>query len=95
MALVKMAAKNSKIKPSFPDISIFACKGSKCGKFKDVHKALKNTAKGFDKVELFETECTDRCKYAPIVCLQPANIWFYEANIESVKAIKEEIENLK
>ncbi|GAB4125586.1 MAG: hypothetical protein OHK0045_09940 [Raineya sp.] len=56
--------------------------GSKCKKYnKDHYKELKDFLKAHhlqDKVEILKTECTDRCKYAPIACLQPQNIWLME-----------------
>jgi (2Fe-2S) ferredoxin len=46
-----------------------------------------------------KTECTDRCKHAPVACLQPQNVWLIEfgdkewrQNIEGLFAKKYAIE---
>lgn len=58
------------------------CMGSKCKKYnKDYYKDLKDFLKANHlqhQVEILKTECTDRCKQAPIACLQPQNIWLIE-----------------
>lgn len=60
------------------DHVIYICTGSKCEKkgakecYKKVKKELK---KGEISAEVIKTECTDRCDYAPVLCLQPANKW--------------------
>lgn len=73
-------------KPEFPDVSVFACNGSKCGKHKDFRKHLKNELRErvYADVEIFWTECTDRCKFAPVLSLQPHNIWFYNGDESTV-----------
>ena len=45
-----------------------------CKELKDLikEKGLK------DEVEIVKTECTDRCKFAPILSVQPANVWLRE-----------------
>ncbi|MCY1383264.1 hypothetical protein D9M69_713720 [compost metagenome] len=80
-------------KPAFPDISVFACNGSKCGKHKDFRKHLKNEIRNRVRadVEIFHIECTDRCKFAPVLCLQPQNIWFYDCDESSVEQIVREM----
>lgn len=72
--------------PSFPDNSVFLCSGSKCGKHKDFRKHLKNALKNRGKadLEIFLMECTDRCRFAPVLCLQPHNIWYYQADETTV-----------
>lgn len=83
-------------KPDFPDIALFACNGSKCGKHKDFRKTLKSEIKdNFKDVEIFRTECTDRCKHAPIVSLQPINIWYYECTESTVSSIIKEIKKVR
>lgn len=66
-----------------PEKAIYVCVGSKCGKRggKDMCKELKDLIKekGLkDEVEIVKTECTDRCKYAPVLSVQPANVWLRE-----------------
>jgi NADH:ubiquinone oxidoreductase subunit E len=66
-----------------PTQVIYVCTGSKCKKKggKDLIKAFRDLAKGAglkDEVEIIKTDCTDRCKYAPIVSFQPQNIWLQE-----------------
>jgi (2Fe-2S) ferredoxin len=66
-----------------PEKAIFVCVGSKCGKRggKDMCKELKDQLKQYglkDKVEIIKMECTDRCKFAPVLSVQPANVWFKE-----------------
>lgn len=80
-------------KPGFPDISVFACNGSKCGKHKDFRKHLRNEIRSRVRadVEIFRMECTDRCKFAPVLSLQPHNIWFYNCDESSVEHIVQEI----
>ena len=31
-----------------------------------------------DEVEIVKTECTDRCKFAPVLSVQPVNVWLKE-----------------
>jgi NADH:ubiquinone oxidoreductase subunit E len=66
-----------------PEKAIYVCVGSKCGKkggkaickeFKDIIKT--NGLK--DDIEIVKTECTDRCKFAPVLSIQPANVWVKE-----------------
>jgi NADH:ubiquinone oxidoreductase subunit E len=66
-----------------PEKAIYVCTGSKCGKKggKAICKELRDLIKenGLkDEVEVIKTECTDRCKFAPILSIQPANIWLKE-----------------
>lgn len=78
----------SKLK--FPEQTIFACNGSKCGKHKEVRKALRDSIKEYglkDEVELIKTDCMDRCKYAPVICLQPENKWFVEVTVSQAENI--------
>ena len=75
--------------PSFPEKVIYICQGSKCGKRggKDLEKFCKEVIKANklkDEVEIIITECTDRCKFAPIICFQPENIWLSEATEKEV-----------
>ncbi|MCJ8167221.1 (2Fe-2S) ferredoxin domain-containing protein [Pontibacter sp. E15-1] len=64
-----------------PDKVIYVCTGSKCKKKggKDLAKLFRGMIKemGLKKeVEIVKTECTDRCDFAPVVCMQPNNAWY-------------------
>lgn len=74
----------------FPEKSIFICDGSKCGKYKEIRKYLKESlkAKGLkNEVEVFKMDCSDRCKHAPILSVQPANEWYSEISYKDVDDI--------
>jgi len=43
------------------------------------------------QVEILKTECTDRCKQAPVACLQPQNIWLVEFNEKDWKQSLQEV----
>lgn len=63
-----------------PEKVIYVCTGSKCKKKggKEIGKSIREQIKEIGlqgKVEVIKTDCTDRCDYAPVVCMQPANIW--------------------
>ena len=79
--------------PVFPAISVFICNGSKCGKHKDFRKHLKNEVRHRTngEAEIFRMECTDRCKFAPVLSLQPRNIWFYNCDESTIEHIVNEI----
>jgi NADH:ubiquinone oxidoreductase subunit E len=71
-------------KHSIPDKVIYICDGKKCSKRggHEIEKMLRHLIKEKDlkeEVEIINTDCTDRCKMAPIVCFQPQNIWLTEA----------------
>lgn len=75
----------TKMSKSFitPKQVIYICTGSKCKKRggKEISKLLWGKIKSAglkDVVEIVRTECTDRCKFAPIMSLQPQNIWLQE-----------------
>jgi (2Fe-2S) ferredoxin len=75
---------------SFPEKSIFICDGSKCGRHKEVRKHLKEAIKEHhlkDRVEIFKMECSDRCKHAPVLCVQPANEWYSEVTLRDTDKI--------
>ncbi len=77
-------------KAGFPEKSIFICAGSKCGKYKEIKKYLKESIKDKglkDEVEIFKIECTDRCKHAPIVSVQPQNDWYSETSYSDIDQI--------
>lgn len=75
---------------SFPEKSIFVCDGSKCGRHKEVRKYLKEAIKEHhlkDRVEIFKMECSDRCKHAPVLCVQPDNRWYAETTLKDAEKI--------
>ena len=66
-----------------PSQVFYVCGGDKCKKRggKEIGKMLRELCKDNNlkhQVEIIKTECTDRCKHGPIVCLQPQNLWLYE-----------------
>lgn len=74
---------------TIPDKVLYVCVGSKCGKRggKDMYKIAKAYIKhynGPEEIEVIETECTDRCKYAPICSIQPGNTWLKEYHAKDV-----------
>ena len=78
---------------SFPEKSIFICDGSKCGDHKAIRKYFKEAIKenGLkNEVEIFKIECSDRCKHAPVMCVQPENKWFDEVSLKKAHKIFQE-----
>ncbi|MFN6943419.1 MAG: (2Fe-2S) ferredoxin domain-containing protein [Cytophagaceae bacterium] len=79
-----------------PSQVIYVCTGSKCGKKggKEISKLYRSFIKDHglkNEVEVIKTDCTDRCKFAPIVCFQPQNTWYHELNyLEASQVIEEE-----
>ena len=70
-----------------PDKTLYICTDSKCGKKggKDMYKLAKGYAKlAKENIEVIRTECTDRCKYAPVCAMQPDNIWLKEYHQKEV-----------
>lgn len=72
-----------------PDCVLYICTGSKCSKkgAKDCYKSVKSyvkTQKFKQDVEIVRIECTDRCKFAPVLNLQPVNIWLKEYSEKEV-----------
>lgn len=66
-----------------PGKIVYVCTGSKCSKKggKDLCKDLKSYVKHhheYDDLEVIKVECTDRCKFAPVLSIQPDNIWLKE-----------------
>jgi len=82
-------------KPKFPDKSIFVCLGSKCKKHgsKEYAKSLKKmfkSKKNSIRMEVFKTECTGRCKFAPVLCIQPENEWHIQYDYEVLGTLFED-----
>ncbi len=64
-----------------PEHVIYICTGSDCREngSKDIGKKFKKLIKDHDlkgKIEIIKTDCTDRCKIAPVFSIQPQNAWF-------------------
>lgn len=81
-----------------PQNTIYICQGSKCSKrgSRELYKNLKHYLKGRgakEDLELIVTECTDRCKYAPVLAAQPANIWLKEYTAKEVVKLVDDILN--
>ncbi len=79
-----------------PENTIYICQGSKCSKkgSRELYKNLKQHLKSSgmkDDIELIITECTDRCKFAPVLSAQPANIWLKEYTSKDVLKLLEDI----
>ncbi|OYQ37835.1 hypothetical protein CHU92_07480 [Flavobacterium cyanobacteriorum] len=74
-----------------PEKVIFICNGKKCGRYsKGVRKGLKQVVKNYGikkEVEIVYMGCTDNCKTAPNICLQPQNIWIGEVEEEDIPGI--------
>ena len=63
-----------------PQQVVYVCTGSKCKKRggKELSKLFRDRIKSAglqDTVDIIKTDCTDRCKFAPVISLQPQNIW--------------------
>ena len=62
--------------------AVVVCTGKKCRKngAKDIAKAAKKAvrARGLKKqVPVLKTACTGHCKCAPVVSVQPTNVWIW------------------
>lgn len=72
---------------------IYVCNGPKCKKKggKELRKFFKKLVshEGLSDTEVIRTGCTDRCKFAPVVALQPENEWYPCVNEEKAKEIIE------
>ena len=82
---------------TIPDKVLYVCTGSKCGKRggKEMYKLAKSYIKhnhGKEEIEVIETECTDRCKFAPVCSIQPANTWQSEYKAKDVLKLMDLIE---
>jgi (2Fe-2S) ferredoxin len=67
-----------------PEKVIYVCQGSTCKSrgSKGLRKLLTAKIKGskLKGIEIIKTGCTDRCKFGPIFCLQPHNLWFLKVD---------------
>lgn len=73
-----------------PEKVIYVCTGSKCKKKggKDLGKLFRDMIKEMGlkgQVEVVKTDCTDRCDFAPVVCMQPDNAWMPQMNETKAK----------
>lgn len=73
-----------------PEQVIYVCTGDKCKKRggKEISKTYKSLIKDLklrDRVEIIKTDCTDRCKFGPVVCFQPQNEWHLQ--VDPTKAV--------
>ena len=70
---------------------IFICEGKKCGRnSKELRKAFKSAIKeaGLKKeIDVARMGCSDNCKCAPAVCVQPENKWMGEMRSKDVSTI--------
>ncbi len=85
---------------SIPKNTLYICQGSKCSRrgSRELYKNLKQylKSKGLkDEIELIVTECTDRCKFAPVLAAQPANIWLKEYSAKDVVKLIEDLKSTK
>ncbi|MCS6794555.1 MAG: (2Fe-2S) ferredoxin domain-containing protein [Raineya sp.] len=86
-------------KYDLPSQVICMCMGSKCRKYnKDYYKELKETLKKYHlhhQVEILKTDCTGRCKLAPVVCFQPQNHWLIDFSEKEWQRSLDEILSIK
>ncbi len=69
-----------------PEQVIYVCTGDKCKKRggKELAKFFKSSIKDNKlqkKAEVIKTDCTDRCKFGPVVCFQPQNEWHLQLDV--------------
>ena len=63
-----------------PEKTIYVCVGRTCGPRGgcDTYRTLRRLIRQSglkETVEVVRTECTDRCDFAPVLSVQPANVW--------------------
>ncbi len=78
-----------------PEATLYICMGSKCSKRgnKELYKNLKSHLKkeGMEEIELIKTECTDRCKFAPVLSANPGNIWLSEYTSKDIYKLLDDL----
>ncbi len=84
-----------KKKLTTPEKIVLVCVGSKCEDKgnKDLVQDLKKIIKKQhlkEVCEVIKVDCFGKCKYAPIISIQPNNIWLSDI---SQKEIKTKVEN--
>lgn len=77
-----------------PQKVIFICLGNKCAKrggkecYKSIKSYLKHSGRKED-IEIVKVDCFDRCKFAPVLTVQPDNLWYKEySEIEMLRIIE-------
>lgn len=77
-----------------PSKVIFFCDGSKCGKEnkhnRKIFKGLIKEAGLKNDVAMIKTHCTDNCKCAPVIAIQPDNVWFGEVSERKIPQLFED-----
>ncbi|HAI75604.1 MAG TPA: 2Fe-2S ferredoxin [Microscillaceae bacterium] len=72
---------SAKIRQNPQQVLVF-CKGSACKKANKHHiKHCKDQLKAHKlqkTTEILKMSCTGRCKAAPVMCFQPANVWLLD-----------------
>ncbi|MBX9851958.1 MAG: (2Fe-2S) ferredoxin domain-containing protein [Cytophagaceae bacterium] len=81
---------------NIPAKVIYVCCGSKCKKAggKELKKFFKDRLKSLNmkEIRVIKTGCTDNCKFAPVVCVQPENRWnFLVDEIKAKEIIKDQV----
>ncbi|TAE71432.1 MAG: (2Fe-2S) ferredoxin domain-containing protein [Bacteroidetes bacterium] len=79
-----------KKKPKIPEKTIIICIGSECRHKgnKELIDNIKKTIKEQhlkDVCSIVKTHCMGRCKFAPIVSVQPDNLWLYDISQKEIK----------
>jgi (2Fe-2S) ferredoxin len=69
---------------------VLVCHGSECRKAgaKGLRKTARKQAKAMGirgETLITRTRCNDLCRSAPVVCLQPANVWLPQATKEALR----------
>lgn len=74
-----------------PEKVIFICDGKKCGDYsKEIRKSFRIELKdcGLKKmVDVVRMGCSDNCKHAPVIAIQPKNVWIGEITEKNVPSI--------
>jgi (2Fe-2S) ferredoxin len=74
-----------------PEKVIYICNGKKCGHYcKEIRKGFKAEVKAFGmkkSIDIVRMDCTDNCKNAPVISLQPQNVWIGEVEQDEIAGI--------
>lgn len=77
-----------------PGKVIFICDGKKCGRYcKELKKGFKEAIKECGmkgEIGIIRMECSDNCKTAPNICLQPQNVWIGEVDQKNIPGLFKE-----
>lgn len=80
-----------------PKQVIFVCAGSKCKKRggKELAKLFRSQIKEArldEEAEVIKTDCSDRCKFAPVMSLQPQNLWYHDVTeMQALQLFREQV----